>query len=253
MSPSWHFPASWGVTASAWGLASHWAPGLLPGIGCKGCSFSRRGGWRPRGCSVWRAAEEGPQASACWGSVGLGGKDVPASGKAAAPTPPGPWHRWQQPGGQGVSAWCFPGEGFRAAWELEMKALAITEGRFELNMIKRERKWDFFFFLTPGMERKELSLIECQLSDRFRVLLGFLTWRTLIAEVGRKLYTHLLILRLNPGVLLNVIVHVWSWEQLKDTCVPYLMLQGRPLRAKLATIQIPSVSLEYFSFYFWSV
>lgn len=56
-----------------------------------------------------------------------------------------------------------------------MKALAITEGCFELNVIKRERKWDFFFFLTPGMERKELSLTECQLSDRFRVLLGFLT------------------------------------------------------------------------------
>ena len=74
-----------------------------------------------------------------------------------------------------MSAWCFPGEGFRAPWELKMKALAITEGCFELNVIKRERKWDFFFFLTPGMERKELSLIECQLSDRFRVLLGFLT------------------------------------------------------------------------------
>ena len=55
-----------------------------------------------------------------------------------------------------------------------MKDLAITEGCFELNVMKRERKWDFFFFSYSWMEGKELSLTECQLSDRFYVFLGFL-------------------------------------------------------------------------------
>lgn len=108
MSPSWHFPASWGLTASAAGLASHWAPSLLPGIGCKACGCSRRGCWRPRGCSVWRAAEEGPQPSACWGSERVGGKDVPASGKAAAPRPPGPWQQMTATGGPGGISLVLP-------------------------------------------------------------------------------------------------------------------------------------------------
>lgn len=89
-----------------------------------------------------------------------------------------------------------------------MKAEAFTEGYFELSMIKRKRGREKVFFLPSGIEEKELSLIECQPSNRFYALIWFLTWRTLIAEDRRKLHTHLLSLRnAEPFALIQICKH----------------------------------------------
>lgn len=98
---------SWGVTASAWGLASRgsWSPAWNR---LQGVQLQHKGRLKAQRLFCLEGCRGGTPALCLRGSVGVGGKDVPASGKAAAPTPPGPWQQMTATGGPGGVSLVLP-------------------------------------------------------------------------------------------------------------------------------------------------